>query len=58
MGSAALDHAQNGREYSADGGDLATILISRRRQREEVPEQLVGAVDQIDVQGMPPRTTL
>ena len=37
-------------QHAADGADLAAVRVARRRQRVEVPEQLVGAVDEIDVQ--------
>ena len=51
---AALDHAQHRREHAADRGDLAAVLIPRGGQRVVVPEQLVCAVDQIDVQWATP----
>jgi hypothetical protein len=51
---AAFDHAQHRREHAPDRGNLAAVLIARGRQRIIVPEQLVCAVDQINVQGEPP----
>src|SRR5712691_8548934 len=55
---AAFDHTQHRGEHSSDCADLATVLIAGGGQRVVVPEQLVCAVDQINVQDMPPRTTL
>ena len=51
---AALDHAQHRGEDASDRGHFAAVLIPRGRQRVVVPEQLVCAVDQIDVQGATP----
>lgn len=50
----AFDHAKHRREHASDSSNFATILIPCGRQRVLVPEQLVCAVDQIDVQGMRP----
>ena len=47
---AAADHAQHRRDDASDRGDLAAVPIPCGRQRVVVPEQLVCAVDQIDVQ--------
>jgi protein tyrosine/serine phosphatase len=58
VGGAALDHAQNGREYTSNGGNLVTIPIACGWQRVEVAEQLVCAIDQINVQGCASSTTL
>ena len=55
---AAADHAQHRRQNAADGAHLATILVPRGRQRVVMPEQFVSAVNQINLQGAPPRTTL
>ena len=51
---AAFDHAQHRREHASDRGDLAAVPIPRGRQRVVVPEQLVCAVDEIDLQGESP----
>ena len=48
---ATLDHSQDGREYASNCRDLVTVLVPRRGQRVVVTEQLVCAVDQMDVQG-------
>jgi len=54
MRGAALNHAQNGPEYSSHRGDLAAVLIPRGWQGVVVAEQLVRAVHQMDVQGATP----
>ena len=51
---AIVDHAQNGSQDASHGGDLASADIARGRQGEIVPEQLVRAVHQINVQRVPP----
>jgi hypothetical protein len=55
---AAFDHAQHGGKHASDRADLAAVLNTGGRQGVVVPEQFVCAVDQINVQGVPPRTTL
>jgi hypothetical protein len=47
---AAVDHAEDGSDDAADGSDLPAAPIARGGQRVIVPEQFVGAVDEIDVQ--------
>ena len=49
---AAANHSQNGPEHASHRGDLAAVPISRGWQGVVVPEQLVGAVDQVDFQGL------
>ena len=49
VGRAAANHVQHRPEHAAHGGDLAAVLIPRGRQGVVVPEQLVCAVDQMDV---------
>ena len=44
------DHAEHRREYASRRADLAALLIARGWQSVVVPEQLVGAVDEIDFQ--------
>ena len=51
---AAANHAQDRREHAAHRGDFATVPIPRGRQGVVVPEQLVCAVDQMDVQSVTP----
>ena len=46
---AAARHAANRRDHSADGSDFAPLLVFFGRQRVEMPEQLVRAVDEVDV---------
>src|SRR5437773_5292611 len=46
---APVDHSENGREYTAHGADLPAVRIPRGRKRVVVPEELVGAVDEIHV---------
>ena len=58
MGDAAVDHAENRREHAPDAGDFPAIGIACGRKGVVMPEQLVRAVDQINVQFMPPRTSL
>jgi hypothetical protein len=54
MRNAILDHPQQRLENPPDRSNFATVLIARRWQSIVVPEQLVGAVDQINVQSAPP----
>ena len=42
-------HAEQRRDHAAHGPDFAAVAHRGRGHREVVPEQLVGAVDQIDV---------
>jgi hypothetical protein len=46
------------RQNAADGTDLAAVGIDVRRRAEEVPEQLIGAVDEVNFDGvtLPART--
>ncbi len=46
----AVDEAANRGDDTADSAYLAPIPVAGGRQCMEVPKQLVGAVDQIDVQ--------
>ncbi len=48
---AFVDHAENRAQHAADGGHFATLGIFAEGQRVVVPEQLVSAVNQMDVQG-------
>ena len=47
---AAVDHAEDGGDHAADGGHFPAVGVARRRERVVVAEQLVGAVDEINVQ--------
>ena len=46
---AAGDHAQHRREHASHRADLHAVRVTRRRHRIVVPEQLVRAVDQVNV---------
>ena len=48
MGYPALDHGQNGIQNAANGADFLSIQVGRSRQSEEVPEQLIGSIDQVN----------
>ena len=58
MGRAAAHEADERGDDAAHRRDLAALRVARRRQGIVVTEQLVGAVDQMDVQnylrGTPP----
>ncbi len=58
VGGAPADHSQHRRQNAADRAHLKTILVARGRQSVVMPEQFVSAVDQMNLQGAPPRTTL
>ena len=49
VGRTALDHRQNRSEHAAHGADVLAVPIHCGRHREEMAEQLVGAVDQVDL---------
>jgi hypothetical protein len=51
---AAIDHAEHGPDHAAHGADLTAVLVKSRRHRVEVPEELVGAVDEVYVQSLIP----
>ena len=55
---APLEHRQHRREHAADGGHLAAVRVARGRQRVVVPEQLVGAVDEMHIHQVRTRTPL
>ena len=42
---------QHRRQHAADGGHLLALLVDVGRDAEEVPEQLVGSVDEMDLDG-------
>jgi len=48
---AAVDHPEHGTDDATDGGDLTAVPVARRGDRVIVPEQFVGAVDEMNVQG-------
>ncbi len=43
------DHAEDRRDDAAHRRDLAAIRVAVRRHREEVAEELVGAVDEVNL---------
>ena len=49
VGRALLEQPDQRREHAAHGAHLLAVRARVRRHREEVPEQLVGAVDQVDL---------
>src|SRR5215469_12417607 len=49
VGSALLDHRQNRAEHAAHGADILAVRIHYGRHRKEMAEQLVGAVDQMNL---------
>ncbi len=55
VGGAAFDHVEHRREDTSDGCDFRSVLIPCGWQCVAVPEQLVCAVNQMDVQGAAPR---
>src|SRR5438094_95183 len=46
---ALFDHVLYGAQHAADSANLAPLRVDCRRNGEEVPEELVGAVDQVNV---------
>jgi hypothetical protein len=46
---AAVDHPENRSDDAADGADLAPLRVVRLRDRIVVAEELVRAVDEVDV---------
>jgi hypothetical protein len=48
---AAIDHPDHREEDAAYGAYLTAVAIANGRDRVIVAEQLVGAVDEINVQG-------
>ena len=50
VGCASLDHTEHGGEDAANRSDFPTILVAGGGQRIVVPEQFVGAVDQMNMQ--------
>jgi hypothetical protein len=53
---AAVDHAEHRPDHASDGANFAAAGIARRRQGVVVAEQLVGAVDEMNLQCSPPRS--
>jgi hypothetical protein len=51
MGGAAVDHPEHRADDAANGRDLPAVTVARRRDGVIVPEELVGAVDEMNVQG-------
>jgi hypothetical protein len=49
VAGAGVDHAEHRIEHAAHRTHFAAIGIARRRHRVIVAEQLVGAVDEVDV---------
>ena len=49
-GAAAIDHAEHRGEDAAHRAHFRAVSLLRRRHRVVVPEELVGAVDQVHVQ--------
>jgi hypothetical protein len=47
---AAVDHAEDRGDDAADGGDLAAVAVPGGGQGVVVTEQLVGSVDEVNVQ--------
>ena len=45
----AVDHPEDRRHDAADRAHLTPVLVARRGHRVEVPEQFVGAVDQVNL---------
>ena len=56
VGRAALHQAEHGADDPAHCAHLAAVSITRRWNGVVVPEQLVGAVDQMDLQSAAPRS--
>ena len=54
VGGAAIDHAEDGANHAAHGANFTTVLVASRRHRVEVPEQLIRAVDEVNVQSLIP----
>jgi hypothetical protein len=46
----AVDHAEKRPDHATYGGNLAAVPFTRRREGVVVAEQLVRAVDEINVQ--------
>jgi len=53
VGCPALDDGQNGGQDATDRPDFPAVHVRRRRYGEEVPEQFIGAVDQVDIHTAP-----
>ena len=51
---AAIDHAEDRADDAAHGADLTAVLVARRGHGVEVPEQLIRAVDEVNVQSLIP----
>ena len=49
VGGAFFDHLEHGGEDASDGGDLHALLVLHGRKGVEVAEELVGAVDEVDL---------
>ena len=54
VSGAAVHHAEDGTNHATDRGDLRAARIPGRGQRVVVAEQLVGAVDEVNVHGRGP----
>ena len=51
VGRAVLEQVEHRRDHAADRADVDAVGIDVLRPRVVVPEQLVGAVDEVDVHG-------
>jgi quinoprotein glucose dehydrogenase len=47
---AAVEHPEHGSDDTADGRDLAALVVAGARHRVEVSEELVGPVQQVNLQ--------
>jgi hypothetical protein len=50
MRDATVEHSQHRSDDASNSRDFAAVLVARRGQCIEVPEQFVGAVNQVDFQ--------
>jgi hypothetical protein len=53
VGDAVLEHTHEGGKYTSGGADFKAVLIPCGRQGVVVPEQLVRAVDKMNLQSVP-----
>ena len=49
VGGALFDHLEDGGKDATDGGDLHAVLVLHGREGVKVAEELVGAVDEVDL---------
>jgi hypothetical protein len=54
VSDARVEQPQYRSDDAANRGDFTTVVVARGWQRIKVPEQLVGAVNQIDFQAKLP----